>query len=265
MSMPLLKRNMKQMSKVLILFGVILAMYFGVVIYMFDPKLMETLTSYQELMPEMMAAVGMTGATSNLLEFINTYLYGFLMILFPFLYLLILGNQYLMKYKDSGSLACILATPNSRRKIILTQVVSLIFSLTVLMIVTTGMGLGFSEAMFPGELYVKRFLLLNVSMWLVQLVIAGIIFFAACFFQESKQFYLVGCGLPLIFYLFQMLGNMGDKFDWLKYFTIYTLFPADDIVAGNLGAVGNNLILLGMAIVLFSLGIKIFESKDLYV
>ncbi len=42
------------------------------------------LSSYQEALPEMMAAVGMTDVAQNLLEWIRVYLYGFIMPLFPY-------------------------------------------------------------------------------------------------------------------------------------------------------------------------------------
>lgn len=69
----------------------------------------------------MMAAVGMTGVAANLLEWIKIYLYGFLMILFPLIFIIILVNKLVASYIDNGSMASLLATPNSRGKIIRTQ------------------------------------------------------------------------------------------------------------------------------------------------
>lgn len=216
MSKPLFIRNMKQMVKPILIFVAVLTMYQGVIIYMFDPELMNMLNDYQKLMPEMMAAVGMTGATNTLLEFVNTYLYGFLMQLFPFIFTLIIGHSFVMKYVDSGAMACLLASPNSRRKIIMTQMISMILSIFLLMGLLTGIGIGFAQGLFPGELDIKRFISLNTGAFLLQLMIGGIVFSAACFFNESKNFYMIGCGLPLIFFLISMMGNMGEKLEWMK-------------------------------------------------
>ena len=263
MSMPLIKRNMKQMLKPLLIFIAVLAMYQGVIIYLYDPELIDMLNDYQKMMPELMSAVGMTGGSSNLLEFINTYLYGFLMQMFPFIFTLIMGNNYVMKYIDTGSMSCLLATPNSRVKIIVTQAISLILSVTILMCLLTGLGIVFAEGMFPGELDISGFLSLNASALLLQLMIASIVFAAACVFNESKNFYTVGCGLPLLFFLFSMIGNMGDKLEKFKYISLYTLFPADKIVVGESGVWEYNLIMAAVAIVLFVGGSVYFTRKDL--
>lgn len=263
MSYPLLKRNMRQLLKPLLIIMAVLAMYYGVIIYMYDPELMKTLESYQELMPELMMAVGMTGSTGTLTEFINTYLYGFLMLLFPLIYLLILGNSYVMKYVDSGSMASLLATRNSRRRIIATQAVSLILSTILLMLLITLIGAGFSEGMFPGELDYSKYILLNTGACLLQLAVSALIFFAACLFNESRYFYLAACGIPLLGYLFSMLGNMDDKLKVFKYLSLYSLFPNNKIMAGNEKYFPYFLVLIGISIALYGSGILIFNKKDL--
>ena len=263
MSVPLIKRNFKQMIKPLLIFVAVLCMYQGVIIYMFDPKLMDMLNDYQKALPQMMAAVGMTGATNTLIEFVNTYLYGFLMQLFPFIFILIIGNNFLMKYVDTGSMAVLLASPNSRMKIILTQAVSLIVSVVIIMTILTLTGIGFSEGLFPGELDIPVFIELNASALLMQLAVAGIIFFAASVFNESKYFYAIGCGLPLCFFLCSMSGNMGDKLEKFKYVSIYTLFPAKKIVESSGGVAGCHVALACIVLVLFAVGIAVFRKKDL--
>ena len=144
MCIPLLKRNIKQTVIPLVIVFFVLAMYFGVIIYMYDPEMMALLDSYKEMMPEMMSAFGMNGMTDSMLKFMNTYLYGFLMMLFPFIFTVVLGNIFVMKYEDTGSLASLLASPNTRTRIILTQAVSLIAAVTLLLVLVTGMGIGFS-------------------------------------------------------------------------------------------------------------------------
>ena len=263
MSYTLFKRNCQQVIKPGLIFISVLTVYTAVIIYLYDPKLMDMLNGYQEVMPEMMAAMGMSGVATNLIEFVNLYLYGFLMMLFPFIFTLVIGNGFVMKYVDNGSMAYLLATPNSRRKIIITQAISLILSVSTLMIILTLIGIACSEIMFPDALDISKYLLLNASALLVQLAVAGIVFAAACICNDSRNFYMIGCGLPLGFYLCSMMGNMGEKLEIFKYFSIYTLFPADRIVSGESGAWIFNLILAGIGIVLFVTGIEVFCKKDL--
>jgi ABC-2 type transport system permease protein len=262
-SFPLFKRNINYSLKVSVIFIAILAMYTTIIIYMFDPEMAEMLKQYQEIMPGMMSAVGMTGASSTLTEFINTYLYGFIMLIIPMIFEIIIVNNLLMKYVDSGSMACLLATPNSRKKIIVTQFLSICLSILFIIIITTIIGVVSSEAMFAGELHMSNYIKLNISVFFLHLAVSGIAFFAACFFNESKGYFAVGAGLPILFYLIQMLANMGGKLDFLKYLTLYSLFPGDRIMSGEEGVLLSNIAMVGIAVVLYGAGMVRFIKKDL--
>ena len=261
-SYPLFKRNFIQSLKPLTIFVSILAMYVIVIVYMYDPKLMEMLTEYQKLMPEMMMAMGMSGASNSLIEFMETYLYGLLMTLLPFIFSIMMCNSFLTRYIDTGSLACILATPNSRKKIVITQALSLILCITLLMGISTVIGIASCQVLFPQQLDIETYLILNGCTLLLQFAIAGICFFAACLFNDAKQYYAFGAGIPLCFYLIKMLANMGEKLDVMKYFTIFSLLPTDLIVAKDPQVIFYNIALAVIGIVLFTGGILVFNRKD---
>lgn len=262
-SVPLLKRNLISGTKLMLAFLVILSMYTVIIIWMYDPDLSKALDQYAKLMPEIMAAVGMTGETGTLLAHINTYLYGFIMLLIPTVFVIMLVNKLIMKYIDNGSMACLLATPNSRRKIITTQLCAIGLLVIVLMVLMTGIGIACSQYMFPDELDISKYILLNVATLLLQLAVSGIAVTAACFFSDSKWYMLIGAGLPLLFYLFQMLSNMGEELEKLKYATLFTLMPGVRIVEGESG-VWKSMLALGVIwIVLFAVGELRFERRDL--
>ena len=261
-STPLFKRNVLQIIKPLMIFFEVLAMYTGIIIFMYTPSLMSVLGDFEKAMPGMMQAVGMSGNITSLIGFINVYLYGFIMLGFPMIFIIILGNSLIMRYVDSGSMACLLASPNSRHKIIVTQAISMISAIVVLMTVVTVFGIVCSELMFHGELDIKTYIILNASTLLLHLAIAGIVFFSACFFNDSKNFYSVGAGIPLVFFLINMLANMGGKLENFKFFSIYTLLPKDQIIAGESGVAVYNIALVLIAIVLFGAGIARFTKKD---
>ncbi|MGL5978303.1 MAG: ABC transporter permease, partial [Erysipelotrichaceae bacterium] len=205
----LFQRNMRQMMLPFVVILSVLIMYGGIIIYMYDPALINMLNDFQNLMPEMMQAFGMMGATNSLLAFCGTYLYGFLMLLFPLVFIVMMGNSYVMKYVDKGSLTVLLTSKNSRKKVIVTQAFSLLFATTILLLITTLSFIGIAVLLFPGELEITKFIILNVNLWLVQLVVAGIVFLAACIANENKYFYSIAVGIPLFFFLTNMLANMG--------------------------------------------------------
>ncbi|MDE6921610.1 MAG: ABC transporter permease, partial [Lachnospiraceae bacterium] len=63
----------------------------------------------------------------------------------------------------------------------------------------------------------------------------------------------------------QMLANVGGNAEKIKYFTYFTLFDPDGLIAGESSAAARSLLLFAGAVVLYVLGILVFEKKDLYI
>ena len=262
-SVPLLKRNIRVCLMPFLVIFAVLCMYTTVIIYMYNPELSEMLSGYQQVLPEMMAAVGMTGIASDLLDWIQIYLYGFIMLLFPLIFILIMVQKLLLGQIESKTLANLLATPNSRKKLILTQICSMVLWMAALLVLITAVGAVSCEIMFPGELDVGRYLALNFSTLLLQTVVTGIVFLAACCVSSSKSYYLAGAGIPVVFFLLQMISNMGEKLEKLRYMTIYSLLPTEEILKENSLFPLQNLALLGIALALFAAGAVWFSRRDI--
>ena len=73
-----------------------------------------------------------------------------------------------------------------------------------------------------------------------------------------------GAGIPAFMYVMQMLGNVGEKTEFAKYFTFFTLFDANGIVEKTSGAFSGAIVLLIGAVVMYVLGSVIFCRKDLF-
>ena len=67
----------------------------------------------------------------------------------------------------------------------------------------------------------------------------------------------------MLFLLVQMLSQVGDKFEVLKYATPYTLFAPTDLLAGQGSAVAGVLCLYAAGAVLFGAAIAVFCKRDL--
>lgn len=262
-SLPLLKRNLAQTWKILLIILAAMTMYTTVIIYMYDPELAHMLNDYQQALPGMMTAVGMTGIAGNLTEFVHIYLYGFIMLVFPVIFLIILGNKLLAHYVDTGSMAVLLSTPNSRIRILVTQLLTLLLETALLIALITAIGIVSCESLFPGELDIPVYLKLNAALLLLHLMLGGIGFLPACIFNDSKWYFFVGAGLLILFFLFQMLGNMGGDLEFFRYLTPFTLFPGEKIVSGQDGATGSCVIMAVIGAALYGSGAVCFGRKDL--
>lgn len=97
LNMTLYKREMKGSLKLLLIFGAVLTLYISIIIRMYDPEMMATLDSFYEVMPEVMASVGMSAGATSLIGFMISYLYGFILLIFPMLFSILRGNGLVAK------------------------------------------------------------------------------------------------------------------------------------------------------------------------
>ena len=89
----LFRREMKISVKLLLIFGAIMTLYVTCIIWMYEPETVEMLDSFTKAMPELMAAVGMTPGAADLLGFMISYLYGFILLVFPMVFCILRGKR----------------------------------------------------------------------------------------------------------------------------------------------------------------------------
>lgn len=265
MSLSLFKATAKSNWVIFLIFFAVLLMYMVVMLGMYDPETMDAMNLYVEALPQgMMEAFGYNIPVTNLITFMAVYFYGFLVIMFPLIYCIILANRLVAVLVDRGSMAYLLATPNTRAKIVTTQGLYLAFSISLLLALTAAVGIAFSETMFPGEMDISAFIKLNLVTIMLTLAISSICFFFSCIFNESKYSLAFGGGIPILFFIINMLKNIGGNNEWLKYLTLYTLFDANAIVTGEQELIAVCLPLAAITIVLYSLGVLVFSRRNLY-
>lgn len=249
------------------LFGIIIAVmaiYGFMVAGMYDSAIQEKMQGLLEAFPpSVIEAFGFDFSGNTLIEFISSYLYGMLLLLLPMVFEIVVANRLLARYVDRGSMAYLLATPNRRRKIALTQALFLFAVVTLLLLLNTGILYLACEWTQPGQLEVAAFFKLNLGLWLLHLAVSGICFFTSALFNDTRYSLGWGAGFAIGFYLLQMLANMGGKLDKLKYATIFTLFDANAIVSGADGTFWPLFALGAIALVLYAGGCLVFAKRDL--
>lgn len=263
MILPLLIKNIKDAAKLGLVILALAAMYTGVIIYMYDPKLASMLEEYQEVMPQIMDAVGMSGDTSSLIGFIHTYLYGFLLLVLPMIFTLLKIQQLLIKPMDEGGILYLITMPRSRIRVAVTQLLSVLFCLAVLIVLCVCIGIACAEGMFPGELDIKLYLKLNGALLLFHWMTASLLFLAACAAPSIRSYYIFGPGLLAFFFLANMLANMGGSLEWLRCVTIFSLFPDEAVLEGSTAAAAGGCMLLAAVTILGAMaGAACFRRKN---
>ena len=262
-NLVLLKKEFKSNFKILLIFASVLTMYGAIIVSMFDPKLVDSLNSMVESMPQMFALFGMNNFSSNLTDFLIDYLYSFLLIIFPLIFIVLLVNRLVIRYIDKGSIAYLFATPNSRIKIISTQILSAILEIFILNLYITILLIITSEIMFKGGLDIVKLIIINVGLFGLWFAFLGICILSSVSFSSTTISLWAGAGICILFMLFQMMSRVGEKAEFFKYLSIITLFSPTKY------STDFNIFLIGV-VCLFAVGIAtnilaviIFNKRDI--
>ena len=138
----LFRRSARSLWKTWVVFAAVLSLYVSMITAMFDPKLNATLDEIVTAMPQLMNMVGMQAGSSSLGGFLINYLYGFLLLLLPLVFSILAANRLVARWVDTGSMAYLLASPNTRARVARTQALVLIAGGTLLTAYCTALAVG---------------------------------------------------------------------------------------------------------------------------
>ena len=152
MSWTLFRANIRDNRTIWIIMTAVFCFYISIMVGMFDPAGAEKFLEMMEMMPEaLLNAFGMAQIGSTLVSFIAGSLYGGIVFLFPLVVSIVVNHRLIASHVDKGSMAYLLATPNTRTKIASTQALFSLASITALFTGATTLGIVISGAMFPGH------------------------------------------------------------------------------------------------------------------
>lgn len=256
-SIPLLKQTIKSNFKLFAIITGVLCLLITIIMSVFVPTTIEDIKNASAAAP-----INPLGDVSSLIAFIANQFYGMMAIVFPMIYLIIVGNKLVAGQVDKGSMAYNLSTPTTRTQITSTSAFYLVGSLAVMFALISAFGVSVAAIVQPGVLDYTGFLILTLGCFLLQFAISGISFFASCVFNNSGKSLSIGAGIPLLFFALKLVSGMSDKLEFLKYFSLNTLFDTKAIMDGQ-GYALKLLILLAIGVVLYIIGINGFKKKDL--
>lgn len=264
-SWPLFKYSIRVNRTLWFIILAVFLMYLLIIMTMFDPTMVDSLENMLQMLPEaLVRAMGFESFGTTLLTFVANYIYGFLVFLFPMIYSIIVNHRLVARLVDRGSMVYLLATPNSRRKLVVTQILFSVAGVVALFMTATLVAIIAAALMFPGELAVWPFVQLNLYAALVYMAVGGIGFLAGCALDERFSL-AVGAGLPVMFLFFRMLGNAGDKLQWLSRLSLYYLFDFDRLFAADQSVLPQVIALLLVSLLTYGLSIRVFERRDFIV
>lgn len=246
----------------------------GSVFYMFlmvwiYPSLAQNAKSLNNMLKAMPSgltnAFGYQNGFVSFESYMSGEFYGLLLILILTIYCMMFPTQLVARLVDNGAMAYLLSTPNTRSKIIVTQGLVFFTGIFLIMLITTLSGLIGYEIFIhnKNEFHLLKFLQMNLGAFLLSFAVGGISFLISCSMNDEKK--ALGTAGIIVFGFFSLdiIGKISNQIDWLRHFTIYSLFRPSEIVSGNAHLLRNDLLLLLIGLITITLGVLIFRKRNL--
>ena len=149
----------------------------------------------------------------------------------------------LSKEEKDKTAEFLLTHPVSRKKIITEKLIAVLIQITAMNIITYALAVG-SIAAVGEAIPLKEISLLHLAYYLLQLELAGICFGISAFL--SKGSVGVGLGIAAMMYFLNLIANIADVAEFLKYITPFGYCEGADIVSN--GSLDSTLVAVGIVL-----------------
>ena len=211
---------------------------------------------------------------------VGVILFSIAGLLLPIVYSILTANGLVAQQVESGSLAFTLSSPISRKSIILSKALYLVFSifsmyllLFLFSLMAREIGIAMGGTDFYESLTIFDLFRYALGSFLVSLAISGICFLSSCIFNKTKFAIGVGGGISIFFLVSSILGLFGsevmplalriDSMNFFNYLTIIKLFDVQSILVGTNTYYYLLIPLVVISVVTYLTGCVIFSKKDL--
>ncbi len=140
-----------------------------------------------------------------------------------------LGGTILLKEENNKTIEYLDSLPIKRNTIVTNKIIVGI-SLIILMIVLLGV-FNYISLLILGDFPHKECILLSLTPIFIGLPLFSINLFISTFLHKTKGIIGLSLGMVFIFYVLNILSEISDKVEFLKYFSIYTLADIRNVIA----------------------------------
>ena len=149
----------------------------------------------------------------------------------------------LSKEEKDKTAEFLLTHPVSRKRIITEKLIAVLIEITAMNIIIYALAIGSIVAV--GEtIPLKEISLLHLSYYLLQLELSGICFGISAFIRKGSVG--IGLGIAIMMYFLNLIANISDVAEFLKYITPFGYCEGADIVSN--GSLDITLVIIGAVI-----------------
>lgn len=153
------------------------------------------------------------------------------------------GAGILCKEEKERTAEFLLAHPVSRRRIITEKLAAVLVQVTAMNLIIYAVSVGAIAAVGEAVPW-KEINLLHLAYYLLQLELAGICFGISAFMRKGTVG--KGLGIAAVMYFLNLIANIAESAEFLKYITPFGFCEGADIVAN--GSLDGKLVVIGMAV-----------------
>ena len=167
----------------------------------------------------------------------------------------------LSKEEKDKTAEFLLTHPVSRKRIITEKLIAVLMQITALNVIIYALAIG-SIAAVGEDIPWKEISLLHLAYYLLQLELAGICFGISAFLRKGSAG--AGLGIAAMMYFLNLIANIADVADFLKYITPFGYCEGADIVSN--GSLDMTLVSVGavMGIIGVLLAYLHYTKKDIH-
>lgn len=243
----------------------ILIFYMSTIMMMYDPQSMEAMMAYLEVLPEaLIRALNFQISDFTFIGLLSGYYYSLLALTFPVVFSMLFTYKTLAKSVEDHSITHFLTSGKSRSEHLTNVLVTYGFCLTAMITFLMVASYLMADIMFDGVTLDYRFLYINAYLLMFHAMMGFIMLCASALMPSASLALSVIIGLPLVSLVLDMVSRLGDRFAWVRFFSLHTLFDADKIVLRQ--SITTELtIMIGISLSVLLLTWIGFKRKDMIV
>jgi len=167
----------------------------------------------------------------------------------------------LSKEEKDKTAEFLLSHPISRARIITEKLIAVLIQITALNLIIYALSVG-SMTMIGEEIPWKEVNLLHLAYYLLQIELAGICFGVSAFLRKGSAG--VGLGIAAMMYFLNLIANIAEVAEFLKYITPFGYCEGADIV--TTGSLDGTMVAIGMAMGIAGIAVAYlrYSLKDIH-
>lgn len=232
--MTLVKHELRQGSTAFLIWTAAIGFLLSVCIFLF-PEMKGQMDSVNDVFASMgsfTAAFGMDRLNFGTLTGFYAVECGNVLGLGGAFYAALCAVGILSKEEKERTADFLLTHPVSRTRIITEKLIAVLIQITAMNIIIYALSVG-SIAAVGEEIPWKEISLLHIAYYLLQLELAGICFGISAFLHRGSVG--IGLGIAAVMYFLNLIANISETAEFLKYITPFGYCEGADIVSsGNL-------------------------------